>query len=108
MGRAAADAAEARRGSGQTLYLHSSDEPNLGEAGEWFVERGAEGATWQHRHATADVTVRGPATTLLLVLTRRRSISAGLDDGLHVSGDLDLFTQWVENAAHEAGQAEEL
>ena len=37
------DSAEALRGSGQTLYLHSSDEPDLGEAGEWFVERGAQG-----------------------------------------------------------------
>jgi hypothetical protein len=59
------DSAEALRGSGQTLHLHASDEPSLGEAGEWFVERGAEGAKWQHRHGTADVTVRGPATTLL-------------------------------------------
>ncbi|WP_328608509.1 maleylpyruvate isomerase family mycothiol-dependent enzyme [Amycolatopsis sp. NBC_00345] len=97
------DSAEALRGQGQTLYLHTADEPDLGEAGEWFVERGAEGATWQHRHGTADVTVHGPATTLLLVLTRRRPISAGLDDGLRVSGDRDLFTHWVENTAHQAG-----
>jgi hypothetical protein len=41
------DCAEALRGSGQTLHLHASDEPNLGEAGEWFVERGTEEATWQ-------------------------------------------------------------
>jgi hypothetical protein len=40
---------------------------------------------------------------LLLVLTRRRSISAGLDDSLQASGDLDLFTHWVENTAHQAG-----
>jgi len=97
------ESAEALRGSGQTLYLHASDEPGLGEAGEWFVERAPEGATWQHRHGTADVTVRGPASSLLLVLTRRRSIPAGLDDSLHASGDLDLFTHWVENTAHQAG-----
>ncbi len=96
------DSAEALRGSGQTLHLHSSDEPSLGEAGEWFIERGADGATWHNGHGDADVTVRGPATSLLLVLTRRRSISAGLNDGLQASGDLDLLTHWVENTAHQA------
>jgi uncharacterized protein (TIGR03083 family) len=96
------DSAEALRGSGQTLHLHATDEPGLGEAGEWFIERGAEGATWRNGHGDADVTVRGPATSLLLVLTRRRSISAGLDDGLRASGDLDLFTHWVDHTAHQA------
>ena len=97
------DSAGALRGSGQTLHLHASDEPSLGEAGEWLIERGAEGATWQHGHGDADVTVRGPATSLLLVLTRRRSISAGLDDSLQASGDLDLLAHWIENTAHQAG-----
>ena len=97
------DSAEALRGSGQTLHLHASDEPSLGEAGEWFIERGAGAATWRHGHGDADVTVRGPATSLLLVLTRRRSISAGLDDSLQASGDLDLLNHWVESTAHQAG-----
>ncbi|MGH3504350.1 MAG: maleylpyruvate isomerase family mycothiol-dependent enzyme, partial [Nocardioidaceae bacterium] len=96
------DSAEALRGSGQTLHLHASDEPSLGEAGEWFIERGPDGATWQHGHGDADVTVRGPATSLLLVLTRRRSISDGLDDSLQASGDLDLLTHWIEHTAHQA------
>jgi hypothetical protein len=26
-----------------------------------------------------------------------------LDDSLQASGDLDLFTHWVENTAHQAG-----
>ncbi len=97
------DSAAALRGSGQTLHLHADDEPELGGAGEWLVERGTEGATWQHRHGTADVTVRGPAASLLLVLTRRRPIPAGPDHALHVSGDADLFAHWVENTAHQAG-----
>jgi uncharacterized protein (TIGR03083 family) len=97
------DSAQALRGSGQTLHLHADDEPGLGEAGEWLVERGAEGASWRHGHRDADVTVRGPATSLLLVLTRRRSISAAMDDGLQVSGDLDLLTHWVDHTAHQAG-----
>ena len=97
------DSAEALRGSGQTLHLHASDEPSLGEAGEWFIERGAGAATWRHGHGDADVTVRGPATSLLLVLTRRRSISAGLDDSLQASGDVDLLKHWVDHTAHQAG-----
>ena len=97
------DSAEALHGSGQTLHLHASDEPSLGEAGEWFIERGAGAATWRHGHGDADVTVRGPATSLLLVLTRRRSISAGLDHSLQASGDLDLLNHWVESTAHQAG-----
>ena len=97
------DSAEALRGSGQTLRLHASDEPSLGEAGESFIERGPDGATWQHGHGDADVTVSGPAASLLLVLTRRRSISDGLDDSVQASGDLDLLTEWVENTAHQAG-----
>ncbi len=91
--------AEALRGTGQTMHLHASDEPGLGE---WLIERGPDGATWEHGHRDADVTVSGPATSLLLVLTRRRPISAALRDGLQVSGDLDLFTHWVENTAHQA------
>lgn len=96
------DSAEAIRGTGQTLHLHANDDPSLGEAGEWLIERGTEGARWEHRHDTADLTVQGPATTLLLVLTRRLSISAGLEDGLQASGDLDLLSHWVENTAHQA------
>ena len=28
---------------------HADNEPSLGEAREWFVERGAKGTTWQHQ-----------------------------------------------------------
>jgi uncharacterized protein (TIGR03083 family) len=96
------ESAEALRGNGQTLHLHASDEPSLGDAGEWLIERGPDGATWQHGHGDADVTVSGPATSLLLVLTRRQPISAALRDGLQASGDLDLFTYWVGHTAHQA------
>lgn len=97
------DSAEALRGSGQTLYLRATDEPGLGAAGQWLIERGTEGVTWQQRTGTADVTVRGPAASLLLMLTRRRWIPAGLNDDLQVSGDLALLTHWVDNTAHRAG-----
>jgi uncharacterized protein (TIGR03083 family) len=97
------DSAEALRGSGQTLYLQASDEPSLGVAGEWFIERRAEGPTWQQRPGVADLTVRGPATSLLLMLTRRLASSAGLDDSLHASGDLGLLSHWVDHTAHQSG-----
>lgn len=96
------ESAEALRGNGQTLHLHAGDEPSLSDAGERFVERGPDGATWRHGHGEADVTVRGPATSLLLVLTRRRPVSAALRDGLQASGDLDLFTHWIDHTAHQA------
>lgn len=97
------DSAGALRGSGQTVSLRATDEPDLGDAGAWWIERGADGATWQHRSGTADVTVHGPARSLLLLLTRRRPISAGPDDDVRVSGDPDLLRHWVEHTAHQAG-----
>lgn len=97
------ESAEALRGNGQRLLLQATDEPSLGEAGEWLIERGTDAATWQQGSGAADVTVRGPAASLLLTLTRRRSIAAGLEDDLKVSGDLDLLTHWVDNTAHQAG-----
>jgi len=87
------ESAEALRGNGRTLHLHA------GDAGDWFIERGPDGATWRHGDGDADATVSGPAATLMLVLTRRLPIA---DAGLQVSGDPDLFTHWVEHTAHQA------
>lgn len=93
------ESAGAISGSGETLHWHATDQPSLGEAGEWLVERSPDGARWHHGHDTADVTVEGPAGSLLLVLTRRRPVA----DGLEVTGEVDLFTDWVEHTAHDAG-----
>jgi hypothetical protein len=54
------------------------------------------------RPSTGPRRITGPATSLLLVLTRRRLISAAVRDDLQASGNLDLFTHWVENSAHQA------
>jgi hypothetical protein len=97
------DSAGALRGSGQTLALVATDDPDPARAGAWFIARGADGATWRHGSGPADVTLRGPATSLLLLLTRRRPISTGPDDDVQVSGDLDLVRHWVEHTAHQAG-----
>ncbi len=65
-------------------------------AGAWFVERGPDGATWQTGSRPADVTVTGPAGSLLLTLTRRLP----LPDGQAVDGDAGLAQHWLDNTAH--------
>ncbi|HWM73127.1 MAG TPA: maleylpyruvate isomerase family mycothiol-dependent enzyme [Nocardioides sp.] len=90
------ESANALRGTGETLRLRATDDP-----GEWFIERGPEGATWQARSGEADVSVSGPASSLLLILTRRRQL-ADETDRVSVDGDPDLFRHWIENSAHIA------
>src|SRR6185503_9606035 len=60
------ESAHAIRGTGQTLQWMATD-----TAGAWFVERRPDGATWQPGTQQADVTVTGPAGSLLLTMTRR-------------------------------------
>lgn len=96
------ESAAAMRGVGETLHWHATDEPSLGKAGEWFVERHPEGASWQHRHGTADVTVHGPARSLLLVLTRRLPLSDGPANHVGIDGDVDLARHWLQHTAHVA------
>ncbi len=93
------DSANALRGTGETLHWHAADEPG---PGEWFIERGPDGASWQPRSGAADVTVSGPASSLLLVMTRRRRL-ADETDQVSVDGDLDLVRHWIEHTAHVSG-----
>ena len=87
--------AHAIRGTGQTLQLLATD-----TAGAWFVERRPDGAVWQAGTRPADVTVSGPARSLLLTLTRRVPLSGA--EGISVSGDAGLAQHWVDNTAHIA------
>ena len=57
------------RGDGQSLHFHATD-PGLSGTGEWLVTRAPSGVTVARGHGKADVAVRGPAASLLLVLTR--------------------------------------
>jgi hypothetical protein len=82
--------AQALRGTGQTLQWQASD---VAEA--WFVERRADGASWESGTHQADVTVTGSAGELLLTMTRRLPLT---DRG--VSGDIDLAQHWLDNTAH--------
>jgi uncharacterized protein (TIGR03083 family) len=95
------ESARALRGTGQTLQWLATDAAD--DAGAWFVERWADGATWRAGTGPADVTVTGPAGSLLLVLTRRRPLADGEAVGIRVEGDADLAQHWVDSSAHVAG-----
>jgi uncharacterized protein (TIGR03083 family) len=89
-GRAPADGL---RGEGQTLHLHATD-PGLTGTGEWLITRTPSGARVEPGHAKADAAVRGPASGLLLALTRRLPPSSA---GIEVLGDQALLDHWLEH-----------
>jgi hypothetical protein len=70
------------------------------DAGAWLVERRPDGAAWRPGTGPADVTVTGPAGTLLLVLTRRLPLG---EAGVVVDGDTGFARHWLDNSAHVAG-----
>ena len=96
------DSADALRGNGETLRWHATDVSDLETSGDWFVERQPDGAQWQHRNDTADVTVSGPAGSLLLIVTRRLSLTEGQADAVTIDGDVDLVRHWLQSTAHVA------
>ena len=87
--------AHAIRGTGQTLQWLATD-----TAGAWFVERRPDGATWQPGTQQADVTVTGPARSLLLTLTRRLPLTDREATSISVDGDTGLAQHWLDNTAH--------
>jgi uncharacterized protein (TIGR03083 family) len=84
------DFADAMRGDGQTLHFHATD-----ASGEWLARREPDQVVLEHAHAKADVAVRGPATDLLLVLSRRRPLTEA--PRLEVHGDRAMFDLWIEH-----------
>jgi len=77
--------------------------PTLIKRMAWFVERGPEGATWQAVNRQADVTVTGPARSLLLILTRRLPLTDEDTAKIGIDGDTDLVQHWLDNTAHVSG-----
>lgn len=73
---------------GKSIHLHATDD-GLGAAGEWTI---ASGALTQS-HDKADLALRGPATDLLLVTTRRRQVG---DTAVEVFGDQALLQTWLD------------
>jgi predicted lipid carrier protein YhbT len=74
---------------GAVLHVHVTDE---GVDGEWLVRRQGDSVTVQLGHGKGDVTVRGPAGRLLLVLLRRLPPD---DPQVEVLGDAALLTGWL-------------
>jgi predicted lipid carrier protein YhbT len=85
----------------QSLQWLATDTNDGG--GAWFVELRADGATWQPGSEQADVTVAGPARSLLLILTRRLALTDREASSVSVEGDTDLVRHWLDNTAHVSG-----
>jgi uncharacterized protein (TIGR03083 family) len=94
------ESAHAVRGTGQVLQWRATDTTD--DSGAWSVERRPDGATWQPGTRQADVTVTGPARSLLLTLTRRVPLTDRDASGISVDGDADLVRHWIDNTAHVA------
>jgi uncharacterized protein (TIGR03083 family) len=92
------ESAHAIQGTGQTLQWRATDTAE--GAGAWFVERRPDGATSQPGTRQADVTVTGPARSLLLILTRRLPLSDRETTNISVDGDTGLAQHWLDNTAH--------
>ena len=92
--------AQAIRGTGQTLQWLATDTADAVAA--WSVERRPEGATWQPRTREAEVTVIGPARSLLLNLTRRLSLTDRDATDVSVDGDAGHAQHWLDNTAHSS------
>ncbi|MEV6611673.1 maleylpyruvate isomerase family mycothiol-dependent enzyme [Kutzneria sp. NPDC051319] len=92
------ESAQAIRGTGQTLRWLATDTAD--DTGAWFVERRPDGATRRPGTQQADVTITGPARSLLLTLTRRLPLT---DREISVAGDTDLAQHWLDNTAHASG-----
>jgi uncharacterized protein (TIGR03083 family) len=90
------DGASPLAGAGQTLHLHATDE-GLDGAGEWLIRSAGQGITIEPGHAKADVALRGPAASLLLVLLRRLPPAT---PGVDLLGDSAIFTHWLEQTPY--------
>ncbi|PVZ11093.1 maleylpyruvate isomerase family mycothiol-dependent enzyme [Actinomycetospora cinnamomea] len=80
---------------GATLHLHATDE-GLDGTGEWVVTLEPEGPRVEHAHRKSDAAVRGPARSLLTVLTNREGPE---DAGVDVLGAVELLDRWRRHGA---------
>lgn len=90
------ESADAISGTGQTLLWVATDADDA-----WFVEQRPDGATWQNGTQKADVTVTGPAQSLLLTLVRRLRLTDEVTK-ISIEGDADLAQHWLDNTAHNS------
>ncbi|WP_223187194.1 hypothetical protein [Streptomyces sp. CBMA29] len=95
------DSAHAIRGTGQTLQWLATDTGD--SPGAWSVERRPDRAAWKPEARQADVTVTGPARSLLLTLTRRLPLTDREATGIRIDGETGLAQHWLDNTAHVSG-----
>ncbi|WP_067685856.1 maleylpyruvate isomerase family mycothiol-dependent enzyme [Nocardia jejuensis] len=95
------ESAHAIRGAGERLQWLATDVAD--DSGAWLVERRPDGATWRPGAQQADVTVSGPARSLLLILTRRLSLGVPQPADITIEGDPALARHWLDNTAHVSG-----
>lgn len=75
---------------GQSLHVHAGDVPS--GQGEWLISRDTGGIEVRPEHGKGDAALRGPASGLLLVLTRRLSPAQA---GAEVLGDPAVLDSWL-------------
>jgi uncharacterized protein (TIGR03083 family) len=74
-----------------TLQVHATDDGLTGTS-EWLVSLEPGRVSMRPEHRSADVTLAGPAASLLLVLLRRLPAD---DPAVAVSGDTGLLAGWL-------------
>lgn len=81
--------------AGAGLHLHATDD-GLGGRGEWMIRHEAGGFKVTPGHGKGDAALAGPAASLLLVLMRRRPVSA---PAVTVHGDGAVVDGWLASTA---------
>ncbi len=76
--------------AGASLALRATDQELTGSA--WTVLGSPGGVRWSGRPDSADLTLTGTATDLLLALVRRRPVEA---TGISMQGDTELWRSWL-------------
>jgi uncharacterized protein (TIGR03083 family) len=76
--------------TGRSLHVHTTDV--AGGQGEWLVSHDTGGITVRREHGKGDAAVRGPASGLLLMLTRRLTPEQA---GAEVLGDPAVLRDWL-------------
>ena len=75
---------------GGSLHVHAGDVPS--GPGEWLVSHAPGGIEVRREHGRGDAALRGPASGLLLVLTRRLTPEQA---GAEVLGDPAVLETWL-------------
>ncbi|WP_035862515.1 maleylpyruvate isomerase family mycothiol-dependent enzyme [Cryptosporangium arvum] len=72
---------------GESLHLHATDAD-----AEWTLRGTASGLSFEPAHAKATVALRGPATDLLLAITRRRDVGSTVE----LFGAEPVWRSWLD------------